>query len=430
MFRSLGIRNFRLWVGAGLFSNIGTWMQGTAQTWLVLTELTDHSASAVGILTALQFLPQVLLVALTGSLADHVDRRKLLMTVQSIQMVLALTLGAVTLLGVVQLWHVYLFGFLLGSCMAFEAPARHSFVSEVVDDAHIGNAVALNSTAFQLARMLGPALAGVCIALLGTGWVFVLNGLSYIIVIGGLMLINVADLHRHEGKRQAIRLLDGFRYVRERHDIRTVFMMLFFFGTLGMNFGIFISVMAATVFQKGASEFGLLSSVMAVGSVIGALMAARRDRPRMRHLIGGALFFGCSMMLAAASQSFLLFGAVLVAVGIAAQTTLTSATGYVQLATDRAMRGRVMAIHMAITLGGLPLGAPLIGWVADAYGARTAMALGGAAGLISATIGLAYMVRARGLRVSWSEGRPHVHVQPDPYKPLKEPDFMPPNPVP
>ena len=250
------------------------------------------------------------------------------------------------------------------------------------------------------------------------------------LVIGGLMLINVADLHRHEGKRQAIRLLDGFRYVRERHDIRTVFMMLFFFGTLGMNFGIFISVMAATVFQKGAGEFGLLSSVMAVGSVIGALMAARRDRPRMRHLIGGALFFGCSMMLAAASQSFLLFGAVLVAVGIAAQTTLTSATGYVQLATDRAMRGRVMAIHMAITLGGLPLGAPLIGWVADAYGARTAMALGGAAGLISATIGLAYMVRARGLRLSWSEGRPHVHVQPDPYKPMKEPDFMPPNPVP
>jgi len=426
-FRSLGNRNFRLWISTNLFSNIGTWMQGTAQTWLVLTELTDHSAGAVGILTALQFLPQVLLVAITGSLADHVDRRRLLITIQCVLTVLGLVLGMVVVTGVVALWHVYLFGFMLGCCMAFESPARHSFVSDLVGDADIGNAVALNSTAFQIARMLGPALAGVCIALVGTGWVFIINGLSYLIVTAGLLNVRVPREHVAErNEAGSMRLLDGFRYVRERKDIRTVFMMLFFIGTLGMNFGIFISVMAATVFQKGASEYGILASVMAIGSVIGALMTARRDRPRMHHVVVGAFLFGCSMVLAALSPSYLVFGAVLVGTGLAAQTTLTSANGFVQLATDRAMRGRVMAIHVAIMLGGLPLGAPLMGWVSDTFGARTAMGLGAMAGFVSAGIGLSYLIRVRKLRLYWDQGL-RFHMMPDPHLRHTGPTFIPPD---
>ncbi|MCW2392231.1 MFS family permease [Sphingobium sp. B1D7B] len=420
MFRSLSNRNFRLWVSTNLFSNIGTWMQGTAQTWLVLTELTDHSAGAVGILTALQFLPQVLLVAVTGSVADHVDRRKLLITIQCFQTLLALSLGALIISGLAELWHVYIFGFALGCCMAFEAPARHSFVSDLVGDEIIGNAVAMNSTAFQTARMIGPALAGLCIALVGTGWVFVINGLSYLIVTTGLLNVRVTrHAYAAAQPRGVSRLLDGFRYVAGRPDIRTVFLMLFFFGTLGMNFGIFISVMAATVYQQGASEYGLLTSIMAIGSVTGALLTARRDRPRMHHAVIGTFLFGCFMTAAALSPSYILFGLVLIGVGLAAQTSLTSSNGFVQLATDRAMRGRVMAIYVAITLGGLPLGAPLIGWVADTYGARAAMGVGGAAGFLSAAIGLSYLIRVRNLRFIWDDEGPRLHMNPDPH--LREP---------
>jgi MFS family permease len=430
MFRSLGNRNFRLWVGTNVFSNIGTWMQSTAQTWLVLTELTDHSAGAVGILTALQFLPQVLLVAFTGSLADHFDRRKLLITVQCCMTLLALTLGALIIAGAVQLWQVYIFGFMLGCLMAFEAPARHSFVSDLVGDESIGNAVALNSTAFQVARMLGPALAGVCIALVGTGWVFIINGLSYLIVTAGLLNVRVnRAAHASNKPRGTIRLLDGFRYVAGRKDIRTVFLMLFVFGTLSMNFGIFISVMAATVFQKGASEYGLLTSVMAIGSVAGALLTARRDRPRLHHAVLGAMLFGCMMAFAAFSPSYIIFGVALIGVGLAAQTCLTSANGFVQLATDREMRGRVMAIYMAISFGGLPLGAPLIGWVADTYGARASLGLAAAAGFLSASIGLAYLIRVRGLRFIWDETGPRFHLNPDPHLRDPGPAVLPPEEV-
>jgi MFS family permease len=419
-FRSLSNRNFRLWVGSSLFSNIGTWMQGTAQNWLVLTELTDHSASAVGIITALQFLPQLLLVAITGALADHFDRRKLLIAVQCCLGVIAMALGIATISGHVQLWHVYIFGFLLGCGMAFDSPARHSFISELVGEEGIGNAVAINSTAFQLARTAGPAIAGLCIALVGTGWVFIINGLSYIAVITGLLRIQVKDLHRHEdegGGRRRMRFLDGFRYVRDRPDLRTVFMMLFFMGTLGMNFGIFIGVMSVAVFHKGASEYGALTSVMAIGSVIGALMAARRDRPRMQHLIGGTFLFGCSMLLAALAPSYLAFGVVLLAVGFSVQTMNTSANGFVQLSTAPAMRGRVMAIYVAIMLGGLPIGAPLVGWVTDHFGPRAAMGLGACAGFVSTAIGLAYLMRVRGLRLRRVDGRLRVRIEPDPYQP-------------
>jgi len=420
MFRSFANRDFRLWVGASFVSNIGNWMQGTAQNWLVLTELTDHSAAAMGMVTALQFLPQVLLVLFTGTLADHVDRRKLLIAIQCAMGLIALTLGLVVLTGVVRLWHVYGFAFCLGCGMAFEAPARHSFVAELVGDGDIGNAVALNGTAFQLARTVGPAIAGLSIALFGTGWVFLVNGLSYLVVIAALLRMHAVDRRAHPATGRAqVRLLDGFRYVRARPDIRAVFLMLFLMGALGMNFGVFIAVMSVEVFRKGAAEYGLLSSVMAVGSVVGALLAARRERPLMRHLIGGAALFGSAMTLAALAPSFLFFGLLLMLVGGASQTMLTSANGFVQLATDRAMRGRVMAIHVAILFGGLPLGAPLVGWVADHAGARWAMELGALAGFAAALTGIVYMVRVRGLRLVWDGRGPRLVMDRDP-DPVRE----------
>jgi len=301
--------------------------------------------------------------------------------------------------------------------MAFEAPARHSFVAELVGDGDIGNAVALNGTAFQLARTVGPAIAGMSIALLGTGWVFILNALSYGGVIAALSRMTVVDDRKAQGgARGQVRLLDGFRYVRTRPDIRTVFLMLFFIGTLGMNFGLFIAVMSVAVFHEGAAEYGLLTSVMAVGSVAGALMAARRERPRMGHLIGGAALFGGAMVLAAQAPSYLLFGLLLMLVGVASQTMFTSANGFVQLSTDRTMRGRVMAIHVAILFGGLPVGAPLTGWIADHAGPRWAMGLGASAGFIAAAIGLAYLARYRGLRLLWEDGRPRIAIRRDPFE--------------
>lgn len=419
-FRSLANRNFRLWIVSNLFSNIGAWMQGTAQTWLVLTELTDHSAAAVGIVTALQFTPQLLLVAITGTAADHVDRRKLLIAIQIGMAILALGLGIATVSGVVKLWHVYMFAFFLGCGMAFDAPARNSFISELVSDHDIGNAVAINGTAFQLARGIGPAVAGVFIALIGTGWVFIVNGLSYAFIIAGLLSIHVKDLHRsEEGPRGQVRLLDGFRYVRQRPDLRAVFTMLFFMGTLGMNFAVFVAVMSVAVFHKGASEYGLLTSFLAVGSIVGALMAARRDRPRLHHLIVGAFCFGCTMILAAIAPNYALFGCMMVLIGLSTQTLMTSANGFVQLSTERAMRGRVIAIHMAILLGGLPFGAPFVGWVADHFGPRASMFVGASAGFIATAIGLAYLVRVRGLRLYREDGRFRIDIAPDPHQPAE-----------
>lgn len=417
-FRSLQNRNYRWWLGGSLVSNIGTWMQGTAQAWLVLTELTNNAAGAVGVVTALQFAPQLLLVAFTGTLADHVDRRRLLIVIQIVNCLLALLLGVITIIGLVQLWHVYLFALLLGCAMAFEAPARHSFVPELVGEDHLSNAVALNGMVFNLGRMIGPALSGLVIAAVGTGWSFILNGVSCLFVIAGLIAVRVVDLHRHSAdQRGKARLLDGFRYVRQRPDIMTIFVMLFLIGALGMNFAVFIAAMSVKVFHADASEYGLLSSIMAIGSISGALLAARRERPHIGFIIGGAVLFGGAMLLAAIAPTYLFFGGALILVGLAAQTLLTAASSLVQLTTEPALRGRVMAIHVAIMLGGLPLGAPLIGWVADLFGPRWSLGLGAIGGGAAALIGLAYLGRARDLRVGWAEGRPSVHIRPDPHWP-------------
>ena len=395
-FRSLQNPNYRIWAAGALVSNIGSWMQRTAQDWLVLTELTDRNATAMGIVMGLQFGPQILLLPLTGFAADHLDRRKLLICTQAAMGLLALGLGLLVVTGLVRLWHVYIFAFLLGCAAAFDSPARQVFVSELVEERDLPNAVGLNSTSFNAARMIGPAIAGGLIAGVGSGWVFLINALTFLAVLGSLGFLRVHKLMRNN---RAVRtpgsFVEGFRYVLRRTDLKVILFMLFLVGTFGLNFSIYISTMAVSVFHTGAGQYGLLTSIMAAGSVTGALMAAARTTPGIPVLLAGATIFGAGCAAAAMAPSYALFGAVLFVIGIAAQTLTTSTNSLVQTSTEPAMRGRVIAILLAIALGGTPIGAPIVGWVADHFGPRWAMGVGAAAGLLAALVALVYLTRQR-----------------------------------
>ncbi len=405
-FRSLKSFNYRVWAGGAIVSNVGTWMQRTAQDWIVLTQLTRHNATAVGVVMALQFGPQVLLLPLTGFAADHLDRRKLLIATQASMGALALGLGLLTITGLIQLWHVYLFAFLLGCVTAFDAPARQTFVSELVGEADLSNAVGLNSTSFNAARMIGPAIAGVLIATVGSGWVFLINAISFAAVLCSLSLLRVGELHlHHKAVRTRGSLAEGFRYVWKRPDLKTILLMLFLIGTFGINFPIFISTMSVTVFHAGAREYGLLTSIMAIGSVTGALLSARREKPRLDLLFISAAILGFGFALAAVMPNYWLFGLALIVIGVSAQTFTTSTISLVQLSTEPVMRGRVMALLLAIALGGTPIGAPFVGWVADTFGPRWALGVGAAAGFTAAIVGIRYLRKHRRLRVRMDAGR-------------------------
>ena len=405
-FRSLRIYNYRVWAAGALVSNIGSWMQRIAQDWIVLTQLTHENAAAVGVVLALQFGPQVLLLPVTGFAADHLDRRKLLMATQASMGLLALGLGLLTLSGHVQLWQVYAFALMLGCVTAFDSPARQTFVSDLVDGQHLSNAVGLNSTSFNLGRLIGPAVAGLLIAAVGPGWVFIINAISFGAVLISLLFLRVRDLYvTNRAPRSPSNLVEGFRYVRRRPDLLAIMVMLFLVGTFGLNFPIFLSTMSVTVFDAGASAFGLLMSAMAVGSVVGALLAARRARPRITLLVIAATSFGIFLALAAVMPTYGLFAAVLVVVGVSSQTLMTSSTTTVQMTTEPEMRGRVVAILLAVVLGGTPIGAPLVGWIADTFGPRWAVGVGAAAGIAAGLVGVYYLVKYQHLRMRSSSGK-------------------------
>ncbi|RIJ71263.1 MFS transporter [Nakamurella silvestris] len=417
-FRSLRIFNYRVWAGGAIVSNVGTWMQRTAQDWIVLTQLTHHSATAVGVVLALQFAPQMLLLPFTGLAADQLDRRRLLMVTQATMGILALGLGLLTVTGAVQLWQVYVFAFLLGCATAFDSPARQTFVSDLVAGPDLANAVALNSTSFNLARLIGPAVAGVLIGIVGSGWVFLINFLTFGAVLTSLKFLRTNELHMHERSvRRPGDFLDGFRYIRSRPDLTVILVMLFLIGTFGLNFPIYLSTMSVGVFHSGASAYGVLTSVMAVGSVIGALLAARRARPRLALLLAGSAVFGVGLGLAAVAPTFWLFALVLVAVGVASQTLTTTANSLIQLTTDHAMRGRVIAILLAVTLGGTPIGAPIAGWVSDTWGPRWSLGVGALSGLAAAALCLVYLRRFEGLRWRLSGGRLRMGMVEKDYRP-------------
>jgi MFS family permease len=414
-FRSLQGFNYRVWAGGAIVSNIGTWMQRIAQGWLVLTQLTHNNATSMGVVLALQSGPHLLLLPLTGFAADHLDRRKLLLATQAAMGALAFGLGFLTVTGLVQLWHVYVFAFLLGCVTAFDAPARHTFVAELVGESGLSNAVALNSTSFNAARMIGPAIAGVLIAAVGSGWVFLINGASFAAVLCSLALLRVDELHPQvRAFRKRGSFAEGFLYVWQRPDLQTILLMLFFIATFGMNFQIFISTMSVKVFHGGASQYGFLTSIMAVGTLAGALLAARREKPHFTLLVGGGAIFGLGCVLAAVAPSAWLFGIALVVIGISALTFSNSTNSLMQLSTEPAMRGRVMAIRLAVALGCTPIGAPIVGWVADSYGPRWALGLGAASGFAAAVVGLHYLRKYRHLSLRFDAGRIHFSLDSEP----------------
>ncbi len=414
MFRSLRVFNYRLWFAGALVSNTGAWMQRTAQDWIVLTELTDQDAAALGITMALQFGPLLLLMPVSGLMADRFDRRRLLMWTQGIQGLLALGLAVLVLAGIAQLWHVYVFALLLGIATAIDAPARQAFVSELVPDTDLPNAVALNGLSFHGARLIGPAVAGVLIALVGSGLVFVINTISFAGVLASLVFIRTGKLHRAPRLDRAKgQIRDGLRYVRSRSDILVVLIVVFIIGTFGFNFPLFISTMSTVEFGQDAAVFGLLSSVMAVGAVTGALAAARRERARLGVIVVSALGFGIACVLGALSPTVWTFGAALVIIGVTSLTVMNTANAYVQTSTAPAMRGRVMALYLAIFVGGTPVGAPIVGWVSNTFGPRWAVAIAAASGLVAAAIATGWLVRSRGMRMHFSRWRPGLSFATD-----------------
>ncbi|AYL36683.1 MFS transporter [Streptomyces fungicidicus] len=413
MFSSLRIRNYRLFFLGQVVSNTGTWMQRIAQDWLVLT-LTGSSA-AVGITTALQFLPMLLFGLYGGVLVDRLRKRPTLLVTQTAMALTSLALAALTLTGQVQVWHIYVAAFALGLATVVDNPARQSFVTELVGPGQLQNAVSLNSANFQSARLVGPAVAGLLITGVGTGWAFLLNGLSFIAPLAGLLLMRSRELHTVEraprGKGQ---LREGLRYVTGRPELIWPIVLVGFIGTFAFNFPVYLSAFADDVFHGGAGVYSMFNTLMAVGSVSGALLAARRGTARLRLLIVAALAFGGLEILAAASPELWMFALIMVPLGLVSMTVNVTTNTSLQMSTDPAMRGRVMALYMMVFLGGSPVGAPIVGWVTDTYGARVGFAAGGAVAVAAAAVIGLILARAGGLRLSvgWHGGHPRVRFVP------------------
>jgi len=399
MFSSLRIRNFRLFAAGQVVSNTGTWMQRVAQDWLVL-ELTHGSGTAVGIATGLQFLPLLLFSLWGGMIADRYPKRRVLMVTQAAMGALALLLGVLTVTGVVQPWHIYLLAFGLGLATMVDNPTRQSFAIEMVGREDLQNAIALNSAVFNLARITGPALAGVVISLVGIPAAFFLNATSYLTVIISLHRMRTSELRPAERVARAKgQLREGLAYVRSRSDLLMTMVLMFFIATFGMNFQVTTALMSRLVFHTGPGRFGIASAVFAIGALIGALVAARRSRTGMRLMITAALAFGLLEAATGLMPYYWAFLVLLVPTGLAVISFTTLANSSVQLSVPADMRGRVMGIYMLVFLGGAPLGSPLTGWVAELFGTRIAI-LAGAVISVAATGAVAALVaRRRGVPV-------------------------------
>jgi MFS family permease len=400
MFRSLRVRNYRLYASGQLVSLTGTWMQRVAQDWLVL-ELTN-SGTALGIVTALQFGPALLLGLWGGVLADRLDKRRVLLVTQTGLALVALVLGVLDIAGVVQYWHVLVLATLLGVVSAVDTPVRQAFVVEMVGRDDLANAVGINSTIFNTGRILGPAIAGVLISAVGTGWAFVANASSSVAVLVGLAMMRPAELfpspHLARARGQ---LREGLRYVRARRDLVITMVLIFMFGTFGLNFAITCALMAKQVFHRGASGYGLLSTALAVGAFGGAVLATKRTkRPSALFLLSTASLFSVAEIVTGLMPNFALTAIALVPTGLAMLSVTTAANAHIQLGVTPTMRGRVMALYLMCFMGGTPLGAPIIGWLAGVAGPRWGLIGGGLVCLLSALALGAWLARRRGMHVA------------------------------
>jgi MFS family permease len=414
-FRSLQNRNYRLFFTGQLVSVIGTWMQMVAQSWLVLT-LTG-SGLALGVAAALQFLPMLLFGAWGGLVADRFDKRRLLIATQTAAGLLALLLGLLAVTDVVTLWMVYVLALLLGAVSVVDMPTRQAFVTEMVGADDVPNAVGLNSAVFNTGRLVGPAAAGVLVASVGVGVCFLINAVSYVGVVAGLRAMRDDEFHRQApvvagpGQVRA-----GLRYVWSTPELRSTLLLVAAIGTFGLNQAVILPLLARYSLGGGVRLYGLLSSLVAVGSVAGALFAAGRRRPTRRLLFGSAAAFGLLTIAAAVAPTPLTVGVALVPMGMALLLFLATANSTLQLASTTDMRGRVMALYGLVLLGSSPLGGPLLGWIAGNWGARVGMAVGGAVSLAAALVAVVARTGRRWprLRPLPVEGHPEPAVTPLP----------------
>lgn len=386
MFESLAAFNYRVWFVGALVSNTGIWMHRTAQDWLVLTELTDFDAVALGYMSALHFLPALVLMPVTGMITDRFDKRQVLIVTQASQLLLATGLAVVTMTGVAAMWQMYLFALGLGLITAFDQPARQTIVGYLVEDRSLTNAVALNMTSMHGARLVGPAFAGVIVASAGAGWAFAINAVATAGMLVALFAMRRNEIRPQE--RVTTRPSDffrGFSYVARRSDLRTLFIMIGIFGLVGFNFGLSITTLTAVAFEGDAFQLGLVSTASAIGGLFGSLLVARRAAPRWRQLAIAPIAYGFIWIVAVMMPEFWWFLLVMIPAGIASQLYLIPANSYAQLATDHAMRGRVMALFQGIQTGAAPFGALLMGWLIAELGPR--LAVGIATGFAGFTVG-------------------------------------------
>ena len=376
--RSFKHRNFRLFFTANLISNIGTWAQRVAQDWLVVSDL-HRGGSELGIVTGLQFLPMLLFSLYAGSLADRLDKRKLLIITNAGGGMTAVIMGWLIISHRVNLTEVFILAFALGLFGALDAPVRQAFTSELVGKSDIGNAVSLNAANFNLGRLIGPAVSGILIKYFHTGPSFLLNAGSYLIVIVALVLMRPEDLHRLPQDDKDRKIMEGLRYIKSRHDLIAIIATVFFASTFGLNFQIFTALISTKIFHKDAGAFGLLGSVIAIGSLVAAIVSTRLDQKRKPLFITTfSAIFGLLLIGQAYMPNYLTFAMMLPLCGFAAITTMISANTYVQTTTPHELRGRVMGFYLLIFLGATPIGSPFIGWLADVIGVRATVAMCGA----------------------------------------------------
>jgi len=393
-FRALRRRNYRIYFIGQIASMSGTWMQAVAQGWLVLT-LTGRALD-LGILTALQFGPSLVLSPWGGVIADRSDKRLLLMVTNTVAAVFALSLGLLTLSGVVEVWMVYLLAFLTGCVIAIDNPSRQAFVFEMVGRDDLANAVGLNSVIINASRIVGPALAGVLIATAGTAVCFLGNAASFLVIIVALVMIRPAELMRAAPQpRRPRQLRDGFVYVSRTHGLMVPLVMMAVVGTLGYNFSVLLPLLAERVFERGGGSYGALTTAMGIGALAGALVVAALHRPSRRQLVAATFAFGAFIVAVGLSPSMTAALLLLVPMGAAAVAFVALTNSLLQLEAEPAMRGRVMSLWSAVFLGSTPIGGPLAAAFASWWGTRAAFVIGGVATVLTAAFAAAHLQRRK-----------------------------------
>jgi MFS family permease len=387
-FRALLIsRNYRLYTAGQCVSLCGTWMQTVALGWLVL-QLTG-SGTSVGLVTAAQYLPVLVLAPLGGVLTDRVDTRKVLLFTQSVSAILALALGVLTVSGHVQLWMVYLLACGLGLLQVVDNPARQMFALQLVGPEYLTNAITLNTVNMNLARVIGPAIGAGVISTIGVGECFVVNACSFLVVIGALLMMRSAEFYpKVLAPRAKGQVREGLRYVNRTPGLRTPLIMMALIGTLAYEFQVSLLLAAKYTFHGDGGTYGLMTSAMGVGAVIGGLVTASRERHGLGTLVTTSAAFGVLLLAVAAAPSLALAVVALVFMGAVNIAFISRANATLQLAADPAMRGRVMALWAVAFMGSTPVGGPIVGWIGEHVGPRWALVTGGLACLVAAAYGV------------------------------------------